>query len=60
MIDYLADLKSNEQHRIIYALLDRYDPGTFDEGALWDMTVDELKELGCYELLIEHLEEGGQ
>ena len=56
-IDHYALLKSGKKHSIISALLDWYDPGTFDEGALWDMTVDELKQLHCYEAMIEHFEE---
>ena len=57
-MDHYAALKSEQQHQIINALLDWYDPGTFDEGALWTMSVDELKDLHTYESMIEHFEEG--
>ena len=56
-MDHYAYLKSSEKHLIIYALLDWYDSGTFDEGALWTMSVDDLKQLPTYEYMIEHLEE---
>lgn len=56
-MDHYAFLKSGQQHQIIYALLDWYDPGTFNEGALWTMSVDELKDLHTYQLMIEHFEE---
>jgi|DEB0MinimDraft_4_1074332.scaffolds.fasta_scaffold513114_1 hypothetical protein len=57
IIDHYAALKSEQKHQIINALVDWYDPGTFDEGALWTMSVDELKDLGTYERMIEHFEE---
>jgi len=60
IIDHYAALKSGQQHQIINALIDWYDPGTFDEGVLWTMSVDELKDLGTYEAMIEHFEEEDQ